>query len=161
MTAFNRRFETRRILERLKAGQRGDVITQEEMTEVAGMECWLAKSRGSRYVYSAIRICLIEHNILWIRNADTGQYECASQEQAIKAASEHNGRARRQAKKCLNKLATVRSDEMTAEQRTTHSLQAMLAGAIERVTSKKAQTILSGRKIDQLDVAQLRMLVGE
>lgn len=161
MTAFNRRFETRRILDRLKTGKRGDVITQAEMDEIAGMECWLSKSRGSRYVSSAIRICLIEHNVLWIRNADTGQYECASQEQAIKAASEHTSRARRQAKKCLNKLATVRSDEMTAEQRTTHSLQAMLAGAIERVTSKKSQTILTGRKIDQLDPAQLRMLVGE
>lgn len=161
MTAFNRKYETRRILDRLKEGKRGDVITAAEMAEVAGMECWSSKSRGSRYVYSAIRICLDESCILWIRNADTGQYECASQEQAIKAASEHTGRARRQAKKCLNKLATVRSDEMTAEQRTTHSLQAMLAGAIERLTSKKSQAILSGRKIDQLDPGQLRMLVGE
>jgi hypothetical protein len=161
MAAFNRKYETRRILDRLKDGKRGDWISREDMAELAGTDCWPSSSRGSRYVTSAIKICLAEHNVLWLRNKDTERYECASQDQALKAASDHTAKARRQSRICLNKLATVRTNEMNAEQRTTHSLQAMLAGMIERVTSKKAKNMMTGRKIDQLDTDQLRAIIGE
>ena len=159
MAIANRSYETQVSLKRLEQGKRGDKITPAEMDALAGRPCWESKTTGYRYVASAMKACLTERNIYWVRNKTAGVYECAQVPVAIAASGSYVGKARRAAKKSLQVSASVRSDEMTEEQGREHRLHTTLAGIIVNSTSTHTKKAVTGRSIHELEPAQLRKIV--
>lgn len=137
------RLETLKLIEKLKAGKIGDVLTDGELTELCG-KCTRVGGEGYAYLLSAIKYVLREHGLVWRRVTGEDTIKCLdAKEVRSKAAADRQSTSRR-GKRTVRQIQAVYD---TADETTRAALNRELSthGALVAMASNKMQKKLEAR----------------
>lgn len=157
----NRKYETRKALELLLKGKKGDVIDKATMAEHIGRECWDSKGEGYRCVKSAMEAA-INQGIYWQRDKAAGAYVCGTVDDVNKCQTGLLRQARKRANKSLRVAMCVETSEMNQDQRVQHSLNTIVAGLVVTATGAPLRKRIEVTKATQPSVDDmLKLITGE
>lgn len=155
---FHLKYETKKAYELFAAGQKGDVITREQMTKQIGREAW--SGPGYRYVRSASERA-IKNGIYWYRDKHGDRYVCGSVDDINKAQVALIRQSSKRARKSLNVAACAKTEEMSKDQLSQHNLNTLMAGLIVTASSSGTRKQLEGKSVSQPNPSDLLKLVTQ
>lgn len=136
------------LVDRLKSGKPGDVITDEEMRELCGKD---TRPGGDGYCYlaTAIKICLKEHRVVWKRTRGAWCIKCLVLEELLLVAKTNSVRIHKTAKKSIETMQTVSLDVIPEVKRPEYLARMAQFGTIAAFTKKDTQEKMIARNICQ------------
>ncbi len=144
------RQETLRLVELLKTGNKGDILTDERLTEVCGknVKPYGDGQRGAGYGYliSAIRYVLKHHALHWKRIVGAGAIKCCQADDTIGDVHADSKRVSRASKRSLRKLATVELAGLDETQKADCLALVAQHGTLALVAKNATQKKLVARK---------------
>jgi len=108
---------TLKLIERLKAGRIGDVLTDAELTAVAG-RATAPGGAGYANLHTAIGVVMREHGLLWERELRAGAIRCLDDAGKVGSAAKDRKLIQRRAKRAMTKLRIVTVANLGEDERT-------------------------------------------
>lgn len=153
--------ETGILIERLSTGNPGDIVTDEELSRMIGRDT-RPDGDGYTYLLSAIRYVCRNHGVVWSRRRGEHLLVCQDSAGALTLAQSGVQHIRRAAIRSLDVLATVKHNELTAEQRVAHRATLLQIGAIRTFSRGSTYRQLQRSTVDVVPTKELlRAFVGD
>ena len=147
----NRAVPTQKLIERLQHGVPGDILTDEELTEIAGYDTRPSSQgrpgKGYSYLTSAIRYVLNNHAVVWDRVRGGNYIRCVDDPDKLPLAASGLNRVRKAARKSARVLGTINIENLTAEQVQERNANLAITGAICQFADRKTMKALSVRNV--------------
>jgi len=137
---------TSKLIERLKAGNTGDIITDFELTGICGKDTRSGKA-GYNALCRAIHHTLKHYGICWQRVRKENLIKCSNNAEKMQAAQSCVHSAGKSTKKSLEYSSTVDIDTLTPEQRSQFLVTTAQAGMIHHLTTRKVQKKMLSQKM--------------
>jgi hypothetical protein len=137
---------TAKLIEKLSAGTVGDVLTDEELTEVCGKDC-AVEGDGRRYVLSAVKHVERVKGIVWRRMRGVGTVKCLEMNERIEVALCYRRHISKSSKRAARVISTISIDSIEDGKRP--GLLALMAqlGALAMFSSPDTQKKMEARGI--------------
>lgn len=138
-----RSLQTSKMIEAMKTGKAGDLITEEQLTKI----CEIPWNEG--HLASARRYCLRNHGIIWARVRGAQAIKCLSSSETLTVGESDLKRVHRASKRAVRKLATVKPNELKNGEHT--KLNSLMAqhGTLAAFSSSQASKALETRKASE------------
>jgi len=137
---------TTTLIERLKTGKQGDVITDEEIQAITGLDC-SPNHRGYGKLQTAIRRCLHDFNILWERQRNGRCILCLNDLQIAERTGNEVSGVRRKTRRAIDKSAIVDVAKLPGPERLSFSVRQIQLGAARLFTENRTAKQLQLRGI--------------
>lgn len=137
-----------KLIERLKTGKPGDVITDEELRELTKLDC-SPSGKGYSCLQTAIRHCERNHGVVWRREAKAGAIKCLDPSEVAEVANGYRRHIGRVSRRAVGVLNTINPNQLPESERpSVHATLAQL-GAITMFAGGDMQKKLVARNIAQ------------
>lgn len=147
--------ETAAIIERIKTGRPGDIITDEELTKLIGKPT-RPGGKGYGNLMSAIGRCIREYRILWQRIREGGCIECVSNSGKVLVAKAKRKQMYRKAKQSLVVTASIDLDGLSDDEKRRCLVESATAGTVIMMTKNATFKKLEARNVNNsLDLPRL------
>lgn len=149
--------ETQRLIEKLKEGKPGDVLTDDELREVCGKNTRVG-CEGYANLWSAIRHCDREHGVAWSRVRGAWCIKCLGATELQDEDDASNKSIHRKTKRDLRrlKIATTHTNGMDDAGRTQLNLRIAQKATMLMFSSSQTRKKLDARNITKpLDMNRL------
>ena len=148
----NKAVPTQKLIDRLKDGQPGDILTDEELTEIAGGYDTRPivqgrRTKGYGFLRSAIEHVRTNHALVWSRVRGAHYIKCLYDTEKQPLASAGLRRIRKAARKSAHVLATINIENLTAEQLQERNATLAITGAICQFSDRNTMKALSVRNV--------------
>jgi len=148
---------TSKLIELMKDGKDGDILTDESLTEIAGVEVSVGGA-GYSYLQSAVRYCTNNHKLVWQRIPKTGTIKCLGPQETVRAADRDMKHAGRTARRGIKKLKTIDSQKLNVQDTTKYLTSRAQLGVIAAASSGDTTKRLSEAKQIDPEEIQKKML---
>lgn len=138
--------ETEHLIERLKAGTVGEVVTDEELQAICGRPTG-AGQRGYANLQSAIRYVLRRFGIAWGRQAKANCIKCLNASEIVAGSTSKLESQHRTAKREVHKLGVASKIVESDIERSKINLLAAQHGTIAQMSSSSMTKKLEARNI--------------
>jgi AraC-like DNA-binding protein len=146
---------TAQLIDCLKDGQVGDVLTDEDLTRICGKSTKV-DGDGYGYLNSAIRYVLKQHGIVWKRDRGANAIKCLNADEIIQSSEQDRKHIHRVGKRTVRRLGTVDIERLPVSTRKAHTLQLAQMATVVGMSSKNTQKKLEVReKVEPMDVAKM------
>lgn len=135
------------LVQRMKDGKPGDVITDEELTKTCGHDTRSGK-RGYGFLGTAIKKCLADHRIVWKRTRGAWCIKCLGHAEIISGVESDTKKIHRTAKTATVKLNTVPAAELAPLERTQYFARLAHMGSLAMFTKKETFKKIETRNIN-------------
>lgn len=143
------------LIERLKSGKPGDVVTDDELSKLAGAQTGSGKPAYANLL-SAIRHCTRNHNIVWQRQAGGGYIKCLQPDEVCTRVGSDMRIIGRRARGAARIAETITPDQLTNGKRAEFSAMCAQHLMLAELSSARATKALADRKmIDAPTLPQL------
>jgi len=148
----NRAVPTQKLIDRLKDGKPGEILTDEALTEIAGGYDTRAsvggrQGKGYPYLTSAIRYVLRNYAVVWDRVHGGNYIRCVEDPDKLSLANTGLNRVRKAARKSARVLGTINIENLTVEQVQERNASLAITGAICQFTDRNTLKALSVRNV--------------
>ena len=126
------------LIQRLRDGKPGQVITDEELAEVAGYPC-AAGHRGYSNLMNAIRYCECE-GVIWRRLRGQKSIACQKPAEVVEQAVSDLRIVHRKAKRTSRRLIMTDTSDLTNAEKVRHSALVAQAGTLVMVSHGTTRT---------------------
>lgn len=151
----NRSLFTVKLIDRMKAGRPGDVLTDEQLAEACGRSC-APGGDGYGNLQSAIRACRREFRVVWRRIREGGAIRCLIAGEILSGAEADRGAWHRAAKRSADKLACADPSELDETGRKRLTTEMAMAGSVVLLSRPSTLKKLEARSISKpLDFERL------
>ena len=141
MTVF-----TAQLIEKLKDGKPGDVLTDTDLVRVSEKNCRCG-GNGYGYLMSAVRHCVKHYGVVWQRLPRAGCIKCLNAEEIAALGESAPRRIQRACNRTLAKMKTADVTAMTESGRTGYNLSLAQLGFIAHLSGSGGRKRLEARKI--------------
>mgnify|MGYP002642052879 CR=1 FL=1 len=138
-----------RAVERLKAGQPGDLVTRDEMALVIGRGC-KTHELGYGNVNTAIRHTERHAGIVWRWDREAQAWRCLSDQHKIKVERDYTKQSRAKARRGMIVGGTVDQSKLTDDERREHQLNLSATGMIYLCGGGAFRKRMAGAGVGQL-----------
>lgn len=107
---------TTALIDRLKDGRSGDVLTDEELEVVAGRACGVGEPSYPNLL-KAIKHVTKEHRVVWDRTPGAGAIKCLTAEETVSSGKSDLRTLGRRAKRATHKLDAVEVSDLPEDKR--------------------------------------------
>ena len=135
------------LIERMKAGKPGDVLTDEQLLALSGANC-RPGATGYRSLQTAIRHVLREFGIVWERERGAACIRCLDPLERLSSARRTRRHIARVSKKAIRVASIDTAALPECERSDAHALQAQL-GTLALFSATDVQKKLAARDIAQ------------
>lgn len=133
---------TSQLIDRIKDGKAGDVLTDEELSRLCGRNTCVGGD-GYGYLNSAINHVLKQYGIVWKRERGANAIKCLEPEEIISTSEQDRKHIHRVGKRTVRRLGTVDIEQLPESVRRAHTLHfaqmATVVGLSARNTQKKLE----------------------
>ena len=130
-----RAVETTLLIQRLREGKPGDIITDDELMEICGKNC-APDGAGYGYLHSAIKFVEAE-GIVWGRVRDAKKIKCLEPDEVLSVGTNAFKQIARKSKRTVLQLGSLDTKELTDEQVTKRNAGMALSGTLAMMASHK------------------------
>jgi len=149
---------TQRAIERLRLGRPGEVITDEEMSNVLGRDCTAAN--GANNVRTAIRRVKLDHGVWWERIRGEGYWRCLDDREKVDSGERRVRLTARQARRIAAETTTIDVSRLDEQARLDFHLNQIQAGLMFTSGGSAMRKRLQKTKtIEQLRQPELPRLI--
>lgn len=146
---------TSQLIDRIKDGKAGDVLTDEELSRLCGRNTCVGGD-GYGYLNSAINHVLKQYGIVWKRERGANAIKCLEPEEIISTSEQDRKHIHRVGRRTVRRLGTVDIEQLPPTARKAHSLQFAQMATIAAFSSKNTQKKLEVReKVEPLNMAKM------
>lgn len=143
------------LIERLKTGKPGDILTDEELTAICGRNT-ASGGKGCGALSSAIRYCTANHGIVWQRERGASAIKCLNSSEVVNKVRSSASSIHRKAGRTLKVAATVKLAELTPEEVRDHNVLCAQIGAVRLFASGDTRKKLEARNATSVpDIGKL------
>ena len=149
------RVSTAKLIDALKIGKEGDVLTDEELTTLCGRNTAVGQD-GYDNLASAIRHTLNNYQLTWRRVRSSGCVKCLGPSEKLALMEQKRHHINRQAKTVIKVAKTVQVGDLPADERASFLIQTAQLQAVylfaKTTTTKK---LLAAGNIHEPDPQRL------
>ena len=139
--------ETAALVERLKTGTHGDLITDVELSKLIGKDT-RPNHKGYSNLMSAIGRCLREYRILWQRVRQENCIECVNDIGKVEVVKSKRQQIHRKARKSMRVSASVDLDGLDDAAKRLLLTETAITGTIALATKESTAKKLQARSFD-------------
>lgn len=139
---------TARLIAFLRTKARGDTVTDEELTQACGRPCGRGGA-GRSNLRTAIHRVLVEDGIDWQRVRGAQCIQAFQSSETAGTVHQHRDRIRREARRGMKRVATVKLEELDQSAKTTFLATAAQIGALYQFGRTDATKTLAARKVTE------------
>ena len=133
---------TSRLINRLKDGKIGDMITDEELSKVAGVEI-TSTSKNAANLRSAIRNVQREYRLVWKRQFRAGYIKCCDALEVTNHCGKSIEQVARKSRYTVKTLLCADATKLEPRERDRHTNYIVVASLSASATSAAGQRIIS------------------
>ena len=126
------------LIDVLQNGTVGDEITNDELSNIAGVDIELKVN----YLYSAIRYCISNKKKVWQRVRGEGKITCLSSGEILNTSVNDIKKVRRISNRSQRKLYIVDQSQLTTEQKNEFNVTVLQLGVLKLFGSKRMKDTL-------------------
>jgi hypothetical protein len=141
---------TAKLIERLKDGKPGDVLSDAELGEICGRETKPGEE-GYQNLRSAIRYTMRHHNVYWERIIDAGQIKCLNGPETLTSNRRDFRMINRRAKFSAGKLRTVNPETLNLPDRSQYFTNRAQLGALTMFSATKTTKRLDDAEVNTVE----------
>lgn len=145
----NRSLYTVKLIERMKDGKPGDVLTDEQLEDACGRDC-SPSGEGYGNLQSAIRACRREFRVVWRRIREGGAIRCLVAEEIMSGADSDRKAIHRAAKRSVDKLACTNPAELDENGRKRLTTTMAVHGSMALLSKTETVKKLEARNVSKL-----------
>jgi len=146
---------TSQLIERLKDGSPGCVLTDEDLSEICGKDTSVGCD-GYGYLTSAIGYVLRRYGVVWKRIRGASAIKCLDAEEIVTSSEGDRKHVHRIGKRAVLRLGTVDINQLPESARKAHTLQFAQMATVVGWSSKNTQKKLEVReKVEPMDPGKL------
>lgn len=151
---FRMSLATSKLIEAMKNGKPGDMLTDEELERICGLACHSRQKggepgKGYGYVGTAIRYCVREHRVVWKRVPRAACIKCLKPDEIRTVAKARRRHICKVGKWGVRELATVEIDRLSDSERREHLLCTAQLGALAGMADNTMTKKLEARNVTQ------------
>lgn len=149
------RLETTKLIAKLKEGQVGDVLSDEQLTTLCGKDTSVMGD-GYCYLGSAMRHVLNNFRVVWERIKGAGVIKCLSWSEVETSADGDRKSIHRRSRRAVTKLKTVDLSDVPEDGRPNFLTKAAQLGTLAAMSSTGMQKKLEARNVaEPLDLKKM------
>lgn len=152
---FNLRVETAKLVDALRTGSSGDILTDEQLHTVCGKGVKPGEP-GYPYLQSAIRRTLSEYGLVWKRIVGAGCIKCLESREILSLGKNARRHIHRCSKRAMRQLGEVVPAELDNEERIAFHTLCAQHGTLLAMSSTSTAKKLAARNISEpVDISKL------
>lgn len=144
-----------RLIDRLKTGTPGDVITDEDLTSVCGKDT-RPNGKGYSSLQTAIRYCEREHNVVWRRIKGADCIKCLEWSERLEQDNKYRRHIHRTAKRSVRVVNSIDTSELKPSDQREVNIRTAQMMTLASMSSADMRKKLEARDIQEpLDMPKL------